>query len=69
MWSIERYNTALDLLDAYDHQNMAKPKENKATYVLSYEECMEVIASMRFGDESDIFEKETEYCLLMAKRL
>lgn len=52
---IEKYNTALDLLDAYDHQNMTRPKGNKATYVLTYEECMEVIASMRFVDESDIF--------------
>jgi len=57
---IERYNTALDLLDAYDHQNMARPKGNKATYVLTYEECMEVIAGMRFGDESDIFGKEKD---------
>jgi len=57
---IERYNTALDLLDAYDHQNMVRPKGNKATYVLTYDECMEVIASMRFGDESDIFGKEKD---------
>ena len=57
---IERYNTALDLLDAYDHQNMSRPKGNVATYVLTYEECMDIIASMRFGDESDIFGKEKD---------
>lgn len=57
---IERYNTALDLLDAYDHQNMTRPKGNKSTYVLTYEECMEAIASMRFGDESDLFGKEKD---------
>lgn len=57
---IEKYSTALDLLDAYDHQNMQRPKGNLATYVLSYEECMDVIASMRFGDESDIFGKEKD---------
>ncbi len=34
---IERYSNALDLLDAYDHQNMSRPQGNKATYVLSYE--------------------------------
>lgn len=28
--------------------------------VLSYEECMEVIQSMRFGDESDLFGKEKD---------
>lgn len=31
---IERYNTALDLLDEYDHQTMKKPEGNKAVYVL-----------------------------------
>ena len=57
---IEKYSTALDLLDAYDHQSMQRPKGNSATYVLTYEECMDVIASMRFGDESDIFGKEKD---------
>lgn len=57
---IERYSTALDLLDAYDHQNMSRPRGNAATYVLTYEECMDIIASMRFGDESDIFGKEKD---------
>ena len=57
---IERYNNALDLLDAYDHQTMKRPKGNDATYVLSYEECVEVIQSMRFGDESDLFGKEKD---------
>lgn len=57
---IERYNNALDLLDAYDHQTMKRPKGNEATYVLTYEECIEVIQSMRFGDESDLFGKEKD---------
>lgn len=57
---IERYNNALDLLDAYDHQTMKRPKGNDATYVLLYEECVEVIQSMRFGDESDLFGKEKD---------
>ena len=57
---IEKYNNALDLLDSYDHQNMTRPKGNEATYILKYEECMEVIQSMRFGDESDLFGKEKD---------
>lgn len=40
---VERYNQALELLDAYDHQNMERPKGNKATYILTYEECRKVI--------------------------
>ena len=57
---IEKYSNALDLLDSYDHQNMTRPKGNRATYVLSYEKCMEVIQSMRFGDESDLFGREKD---------
>ena len=57
---IEKYNTALDLLDAYDHQNMVRPKGNEATYVLTCEECRRVIKSMRFGSESELFGKEKD---------
>lgn len=57
---IERYSTALDLLDAYDHQNMQRPKGNEATYVLTYEECKQVIAAMRFGRESELFGREKD---------
>ena len=57
---IEKYNTALDLLDSYDHQNMKRPRGNEATYVLNYEECKAAIDSMRFGHESDLFGKEKD---------
>ena len=57
---IEQYSTALDLLDAYDHQTMERPKGNEAVYVLTYEECMHVITCMRFGKESDLFGKEKD---------
>ena len=57
---IEKYSEALELLDSYDHQTMQRPKGNKDTYVLSYEECMEVISHMRFGDESDLFGREKD---------
>lgn len=57
---IERYNTALDLLDDYDHQTMKRPEGSAATYVLSYEECCEVIDSMRFGNESVLFGNEKD---------
>lgn len=57
---IERYNTALELLDSYDHQRMERPKGNEATYILTYEECREVIEAMRFGNESELFGKEKD---------
>ena len=57
---IERYSTALDLLDDYDHQTMKRPEGNAATYVLTYEECRGVIDSMRFGNESALFGNEKD---------
>ena len=57
---IKKYSHALDLLDCYDHQNMTRPKGNTASYILKYDECMQVIQSMRFGDESDLFGKEKD---------
>ena len=57
---IERYSTALILLDAYDHQSLQRPTGTNAAYVLSYEECRSVIDRMRFGDESELFGKEKD---------
>lgn len=57
---IERYNRALDLLDAYDHQNMERPEGNEAIYILTYEECRKVIDSMQFGESSNLFGNEKD---------
>lgn len=57
---IERYSTALDLLDSYDHQTMSRPKGNESIYVLTYDECVEVIKTMRFGSESELFGREKD---------
>jgi len=57
---IERYSTALELLDDYDHQTIKRPDGNAATHVLTYEECREVIDSMRFGNESVLFGNEKD---------
>ena len=57
---IERYSNALELLDAYDHQTMKRPKGTESTYVLTYEECRLVIDQMRFGNESDLFGREKD---------
>lgn len=57
---IEQYSCALDLLDAYDHQNMMRPKGSRAAYILTYEECRKVIDSMKFGDDSSLFGNEKD---------
>ena len=57
---IEDYNTALTLLDDYDHQCMKRPQGNKAIYVLNYEECRKLIDQMRFNADSDLFGHEKD---------
>ena len=57
---IEKYSLALDLLDDYDHQTMKRPDGNKAVYILSYEECRQVIDSMKFSTDSGLFGNEKD---------
>lgn len=57
---IERYSSALQLLDDYDHQRLARPKGNEATYILKYEECLQVIHSMCFANSTELFGKEKD---------
>ena len=57
---IEKYSLALDLLDDYDHQTMKRPDGNKAVYILSYEECRQVIDSIKFSADSDLFGNEKD---------
>ena len=57
---INEYTRALDLLDDYDHQTLTKPKGTGNAYVMSYQECRDIIDSMKFGDTSDVFGVEKE---------
>lgn len=57
---VRAYSGALDLLDDYDHQRITKPKGRAATYVLDYDECRTLIASMRFSRDSDLFGVEKD---------
>ncbi len=57
---VERYSQAPELLNAYDYQNMERPKGNKATYILTYEGCRKVIDNMKFGDSSSLFGNEKD---------
>ena len=57
---IEKYSLALELLDAYDHQNMKRPEGGNTIYLLSYEECRKLIDSMSYGGSSDVFGNEKD---------
>lgn len=55
---IETYANALSLLDDYDHGLLSKPEGTNSIYRLSYQECRELIDTMRF--DSDVFGVEKE---------
>lgn len=57
---IEAYLNALTLLDDYDHGTIPKPNGVASTYQLTYEECRELIDSMKYGNFSDVFGVEKE---------
>ena len=57
---INEYTRALDLLDSYDHQTLAKPKGEKSAYVMSYQEARDIIDSMKFNEMSNVFGVEKE---------
>lgn len=57
---VNEYETAFMLLDDYDHQCVAKPEGNLATYRLQYQECKDLISQMEFSKESAIFGTEKE---------
>lgn len=71
---VEQYTMALDLLDDYDHQCIGKPEGSKATYILSYEECRDVINDMKFNTDNDLFGNEKDdslqlqYSFIFCKR-
>lgn len=57
---IEAYSNALTLLDDYDHGTIPKPDGIASVYKLTYEECREMIDSMKYGNFSDVFGVEKE---------
>ncbi len=57
---VERYTAALELLDAYDHQRVGKPKGCRGRARLGYDECRRFIDAMRFGNESALFGREKD---------
>jgi prophage maintenance system killer protein len=58
---ISDYSYALDLLDAYDHQNVEITSlHRRKAYILTYEEAMRVIESMKTEFATDLFGNEKD---------
>lgn len=49
------YNEGLKILDDYDHQAMESNSGNESTYILTYDECVDVINRTTFADKGDLF--------------
>ncbi len=57
---VQSYTGALDLLDDYDHLSVTAPEGTPAAREITYEECREVIESLRFGRKSSLFGVEKD---------
>ena len=57
---LDKFSSALDLLDEYDHQTLNKPEGSMALYTLDYDECRAVINAMRYSAESGLFGNEKD---------
>ncbi|MBR3230169.1 MAG: virulence protein RhuM/Fic/DOC family protein [Bacilli bacterium] len=55
---INNYSNALNLLDAYDHKRITKPKGTKNDKKITYEDCISIINKLKFNNNSDLFALE-----------
>ena len=54
------YSKALDLLDDYDHKTLTNIKKNYSELKVEYNECMNVINTLRFNEDSNLFALERD---------
>ncbi len=57
---IGEYSRALDMLDEYDHKTLKKPDGNVDTRVMTYDNCMNIINSLKYKEESELFGVERD---------
>ena len=58
---LDRFTSALNMLDDYDHQCLAKPKKSdKKVIYLDERECFELIRKTSFNQRGDLFGREKD---------
>ena len=57
---IGEYSRALDMLDEYDHKTLKKPDGNVDTRVITYDNCITIINSLKYKEESELFGVERD---------
>ena len=55
---INNYSNALDLLDDYDHKRITKPNGTNDNKQINYEDCLIIIAKVKFSNNSKLFALE-----------
>ena len=57
---INKYSTALNMLDDYDHKRISKHKGTKKDSKITYEECLKIINNLKYNNESNLFALERD---------
>ncbi len=57
---INNYTKALNLLDDYDHRTIKKIKGKESNNKITYEECLDIISTLKFNESSNIFALEKD---------
>lgn len=52
---INKYSSALNLLDEYDHRTVTKPKGFNNSKQVTYDECKSLISMLKFNSDSELF--------------
>ena len=55
---INDYSNALNLLDDYDHKSIIKPKGTINNDKITYEDCINIINTLKFNNDSNLFALE-----------
>ena len=55
---INDYSNALNLLDDYDHKRIIKPKGTINKDKITYEDCINIINTLKFNNDSNLFALE-----------
>lgn len=55
---INDYSNALNLLDDYDHKKIIKPKGTINNDKITYEDCINIINTLKFNNDSNLFALE-----------
>lgn len=57
---ISNYTKGLDLLDDYDHRTLKKVEGTKSEEKITYKECINIINTLKFNEQSNIFALERD---------